>query len=165
MKRESALLTWWYLTIGGIVTVLAAALPSASWREAMYLVAAVQLAPVLLYSYRRGLTAAPMAALLAAVGLLYATAQLLSGDSPTYETPVAMALGLVGTACIIGCPVLLRPKGLRKVEPADLSLVGWLASRLAIWSSIFAARAAGSPWGALKVAEVMMAPSGRVDWR
>ena len=44
MKRESALLTWWYLTIGGIVTVLAAALPPASWREEMYLVAGVQLA-------------------------------------------------------------------------------------------------------------------------
>ena len=151
MKRESALLTWWYLTIGGIVTVLAAALPSASWREAMYLVAAVQLAPVLLYSYRRGLTAAPMAALLAAVGLLYATAQLLSGDSPTYETPVAMALGLVGTACIIGClVVLLRGQGAHS-HPGLLgdSLIVALGSWIISWAALvqpIVSNAGGAAW-------------------
>ena len=62
-------------------------------------------------------------------------------------------------------PVEDRPKGLRKVDPAERSLVGWLASRLAIWSAIFASSACGSPCPAVKVASITTQPSGKVDWR
>jgi diguanylate cyclase (GGDEF)-like protein len=103
---------WWYLVTGGIATVLAVALPWAGVREAIYLFAAVQLAPTLLVSYRRGLIPAKLAGLLGAVGLLFGAAQLISGDAPTYETPLAMALGLLATACITGgLIVLLRNQG------------------------------------------------------
>ena len=107
MKRASALLTWWYLAIGGIAFVLALALPWAAAREAIYLLAAVQLAPVLVISSRRGLAPAPLAWLLGAVGLLYATAMIISGDAPLYESPVALLLGLAATGCIIGGLVVL----------------------------------------------------------
>jgi hypothetical protein len=46
---------------------------------------------------------------------------------------------------VVGRPVEENPAGLRKVDPAVRSLVGWVASRLASCSAIRAASAAGSP--------------------
>ena len=107
MKRASALLTWWYLAIGGIVALLALTLPWAGARQALYLLAAVQLTPVVFLSWRQGLIPARMAGLVGAVGVLYALAQMVSGDGPTYETPLAIALGLAAMGCIIGGLVVL----------------------------------------------------------
>ncbi len=112
MNRASGLLTWWYVALGGMATVLTLALPWTGARQAIYLLAAVQLAPIVLLSYRRGLIPAALAGLLAAVGVLFGLAQLLSGDAPAYETPIAMALGLLATGCITaGLVVLLRTQG------------------------------------------------------
>ncbi|HQZ34517.1 MAG TPA: EAL domain-containing protein [Ilumatobacteraceae bacterium] len=112
MKRASALLTWWYLATGGIATVVALALPWAGAREALYIVAAIQLVPVMFLSWRRGRVPARVAGLIGVVGLLGALAQLVSGDGPTYETPLAIALGLLATCCIMaGLVVAVRVHG------------------------------------------------------
>ncbi|MGB8858864.1 MAG: EAL domain-containing protein [Ilumatobacteraceae bacterium] len=111
MKRASALLTWWYLAIGGIATLLALALPWPLARESLYLLACAQVAPTVIISYRRGLVPRSLAVVLGAVGVLYGTAQLITGDEPTYQSPVAIALGLTATACImIGLILLLRSR-------------------------------------------------------
>src|SRR6056297_3212237 len=62
-------------------------------------------------------------------------------------------------------PVEENPAGLRKLDPAVRSLVGWVASRLASCSSIRAASASGSPSGAVKRTSVTTASSGRSVWR
>ncbi len=112
MKRASALLTWWYLATGGIAAFLALVLPWAGAREALYIVAAVQLVPVMFLSWRRGQVSVRVAALAAGVGLLYALAHLASGDGPTYESPLAIALGLLATGCIlVGLVVAVRGQG------------------------------------------------------
>ncbi len=136
MKRVSALLTWRYLAIGGIVTVLALVLPSASVREALYLLAAIQLAPLVYYAWRRGQIPARMAGLIGAVGLLYALAQVVSGDGPTYETPLALALGLSATGCILGSlAVLIRGQG-ENAHPGLLgdSIIVALGSWIISWA-------------------------------
>ncbi len=138
MKRASALLTWWYLAIGGIVTVLALTLPWNGPRVALYLVAAVQLAPVVFYSWRQGHIPARLAGLIGAVGVLYALAQAISGDGPTYETPLAIALGLMGTACIIGAlVVLVRGQGAH-AQPGLLgdSIIVALGSWIISWAAL-----------------------------
>ena len=57
-------------------------------------------------------------------------------------------------------PVEENPAGLRKVEPAERSLVGWVASRRASCASMRAASAAGSPRGPASVTSVITSPSG-----
>ena len=112
MNRASALLTWWYLAIGGIVAVVALAVPMPAVRESLYLVAAVQLVPVVFYSWRHGLISGRMAGISAAAGVLYALARFVSGDGPTYATPLAVALGLAATGCILGgLTALVRKSG------------------------------------------------------
>ncbi len=107
MKRATALLTWWYFAIGCIIVVFALALPWDGVRETLYLIAAIHLAPVVFYSWGQGRIPARTAGLIGAVGVLYAMAQLISGDGPTYETPLAIALGLLATGCITGALVIL----------------------------------------------------------
>ena len=122
--------------MGGIVTVLALALPWAGAREALYLVAAIQLAPVVYYSSRRGQIPARMAGLIGAVGVLYALAHMVSGDGPTYETPLAIALGLIATGCLMGgLVVLVRGQGDR-AHPGLLgdSIIVALGSWIISWA-------------------------------
>ena len=136
MKREPALLTWWYLTMGGIVSVLALVLPWASVREVLYLLAAIQLAPVVYFAWRRGQIPARVAGLVGAVGVLYALAQMVSGDGPTYETPLAIGLGLIATGCIMGgLVVLVRGQGAR-AHPGLLgdSIIVALGSWIISWA-------------------------------
>ena len=109
MKRASARRAWWYLAIGGVATLLALVLPFAAAREGLYLLACIQVAPVLYVAWRSNRLPGRIAVTLGGVGLLYGTAQLITGDSPTYESPVATALGLMATACIaVGLTLLLR---------------------------------------------------------
>jgi len=109
MKRASARRAWWYLAIGGVATLLALVLPFAAAREGLYLLACFQVAPVLYVAWRSNRLPGRIAVTLGGVGLLYGTAQLITGDSPTYESPVATALGLMATACIaVGLTLLLR---------------------------------------------------------
>ncbi len=137
MKRAAGLLAWWYLAIGGIATLLAFALPWSAAREGVYLLAGALLAPTLIISYRRGLAPAPLAALLGAVGLLYGIAQLLSGDAPTYEKPIAIALGLTATGCIIGgLVVLLRSQDAHSPGLLGDSIIVVLGSWIISWAAL-----------------------------
>ena len=136
MKRAPALRTWWYLAIGGIVAVVALVLPPAGFRETLYLVAAVQLAPVVFHSWRQGRIPARMAGLIGAVGVLYALAQVISGDGATYEAPLAIAMGLLATGCIMGgLVVLVRGQG-RHAHPGLLgdSVIVALGSWIITWA-------------------------------
>ncbi|MDP2291994.1 MAG: EAL domain-containing protein [Actinomycetota bacterium] len=138
MKRASALLAWWYLAMGGIATLLALVLPWPSAREAIYLLACVQVGGVLYVSYRRSLIPLRLAIVLGCVGLLYGMAQLLTGDAPTYESPLATALGLIATACIIaGLVMLLRTRDTRAHHGllGDALIVG-LGSWIISWAAL-----------------------------
>ena len=137
MKRVAGIQAWWYLAIGGIATFLAFVLPWSAAREGMYLLACAQVAPTLIVSYRRGLTSAPLAALLGAVGLLYGIAQMLSGDGPTYEQPIAIALGLTATGCIIGgLVVLLRSQDAHSAGLLGDSIIVALGSWIISWAAL-----------------------------
>ena len=138
MKRAPALLTWWYSTTGGIVTILALAVPWAGARAALFLVAAIQLVLVVFYSWRRGQLPARTAGLIGAVGVLFALAQLVSGDGPTYETPPAIALGLLAAGCIVGgLVVLVRRQGVQ-AHPGLLSdsIIVALGSWIISWAAL-----------------------------
>jgi diguanylate cyclase (GGDEF)-like protein len=145
MKRASALLTWWYLAIGAVCTVVAISASNATLREGLYVFACVQVGPVLVYACRRNGVSREVAAFLVAVGLLYASAQLLSSDAPTYTSPLAVGLGLAGTACIIGgLVVLLRRRGVTPTEGllGDGLIVGlgaWVISWAALVQPIVSA--------------------------
>jgi diguanylate cyclase (GGDEF)-like protein len=112
MKRASTLLTWGYLAFGGAATVAAIAVPGARPREFLYLVACIQVAPVLVWACRRNRVPRSVAGFLVLVGVLYAVAQILSGESPTYTSAGATILGLAGaTSIAAGLFVLLRRSG------------------------------------------------------
>jgi diguanylate cyclase (GGDEF)-like protein len=137
MKRASALLTWWYLVVGGICTVVAISAPQAQLRESLYLFACIQLIPVLFYACRRNGVSPEVAGFLVAVGLLYAGAQLVSGDEPTYTNALAVTMGLAGTACIIfGLVAMLRRRG---VTPTQGLLGDGLIVGLGAWVISWAA--------------------------
>ena len=57
-------------------------------------------------------------------------------------------------------PVEENPAGLRKVDPAERSFVGWLASRRASCYSLRRASAAGSPGGPVSVTSVTTRSAG-----
>jgi hypothetical protein len=137
MKRASALLTWWYLVVGGICTVVAISAPQAQVRESLYLFACIQLIPVLFYACRRNGVSPEVAGFMVAVGLLYAGAQLVSGDEPTYTNAIAVTLGLAGTGCIIfGLVAMLRRRG---VTPTEGLLGDGLIVGLGAWVISWAA--------------------------
>ncbi|MEQ1700739.1 MAG: EAL domain-containing protein [Ilumatobacteraceae bacterium] len=138
MTREKTLLSWVYVGVGGAAFLLAAALPWSTAREAIYLLACAQVAPTLFLAYRRGMVPARLALVFGAVGVLYGAAQLITGDAPTYQTPVAVALGLTATGCIMaGLVLLLRnrdPRGLRGLigDGLIVALGSWIISWAAL---------------------------------
>ena len=137
MKRASTLLTWWYLAVGGAATVVAISASDIHLREWLYLVACIQVGPVLVYACRRNEVPKSIATYLVLVGLLYAGAQLLSGNSPTYTNAGATVLGLAGTTCIIaGLATLLRRRG---AEPSRGLVFDGLIVALGTWVISWAA--------------------------
>ena len=137
MKRASTLLTWMYLACGGAATVVAISASNIHLRQWLYLVACIQVAPLLLYACRRNRVPRTIAAYLALVSLLYAGAQLLSRNSPTYTSAGATILGLAATAGIMtGLVVLLHHRG---VTPARGLLGDGLIVALGTWVISWAA--------------------------
>lgn len=138
MTREKALLSWVYVAVGATAAVLAFALPWADAREGIYLLACAQVAPTLFLAHRRGMIPTRLALVLGAVGLLYGAAQLITGDAPTYQTPIAVILGLTATGCIMsGLVLLLRnrdPRGLRGLigDGLIVALGSWIISWAAL---------------------------------
>ena len=111
MQRASALRAWGYLAIGGIAAVLALVLPFATAREGLYLFACIQFVPVMYISWKSNRLPGRVAAITSAVGVLYGTAQLVTGGSPTSEGTLATALRLTATVCIVvGLTLPLRSR-------------------------------------------------------
>ncbi len=138
MKREQALLTWWYLAIGGIVAVVAGALPSHGIRTTVYLCAVAQLAPVVLLSVRRGGAPARVASVVAGIGLLHAASRLAADDRPLFQSPLALTLALAATGCMLGALVVLVRTDESHTHPGLLgdSIIVALGTWIISWTAI-----------------------------
>ncbi len=152
MKRASALLTWWYLGIGGALTLAGVVVPWSGVRDTLYLIACVQIVPAVIVARRRNKVSSALLGLLAAVGICYFAAQLLSGSDPVYTSSVATVLGLAGTASIIGgLSVLLKRRGATRNDGliGDALIVGlgaWVISWAALVQPINN-KTGGASWG------------------
>ncbi|MCE9623348.1 MAG: EAL domain-containing protein [Actinomycetia bacterium] len=109
MKREPVLLRWIYVGAGAVMAALCFAMPTESARDAIYLAAALQVIPAVLFArWLNRLSWYPVA-LISAVGGLYALKHFLAGDSPTYESSLAVICGLAAVGCLVAClAALLR---------------------------------------------------------
>ena len=98
MNRATTLLSSWYLAFGCALTAVGFAVPADSVRDAIYLVAALQVFPTLLVARRFNELSWKPVILFAGVGVCFAGEQLLSGSDPTWDNPLAVVLALIGVA-------------------------------------------------------------------
>lgn len=103
VKREPVLLRWIYVGVGVVMAALCFGMPTESVRHAIYVAAALQVIPVVLFArWLNRLSWYPVA-IVASVGGLYALERFAAGDGPTYESPLAVVCGLVAVGLLIGC--------------------------------------------------------------
>ncbi len=103
VKREPVLLNWIYVGLGAVMTALCFAMPTSSVRHTLYVAAALQVIPVVLFArWRNRLPWYPVA-IVAVVGGLYALQHVAAGANPAYESLVAVACALAAVGCLIGC--------------------------------------------------------------
>jgi len=109
VKRAAQLLIPAYVAVGVAMALAAAVVPSSTARDAIYLVAALQVTPTLLLARSLNRLEWRPVAFAGTIGLMYAIAQVLTGDNASYNSPLALLFGLAGTSCIIaGLVALLR---------------------------------------------------------
>ena len=109
VKREPVLLRWTYVGVGVIMAALCFAMPAESVRHALYVAAALQVIPVVLVARWRNRLSWKPVGLIASVAVLYVLEQLVSGNRPTYESPIAVICALAAVGCLVGClAALLR---------------------------------------------------------
>ena len=91
------------------MTALCFAVPSASLRETIYVAAALQLIPVVVFArWRNNLSWYPVAFIIGVAGL-YVLEHFTSGSGPSYESPLAVSFALAAVGCLVGyLTVLLR---------------------------------------------------------
>ena len=138
MKRHPALLSWWYMGTTAALTLLCAFAPSQSVRDGVYTAAALQVLPAVLIARRRNQFSWRPLALFASVGLLYTGEQFASDGGPTYQSTLAIMLGLAAVVCLaVGIGVLLhqsmqsRAKGLWG-DALIVALGSWIVSWAAL---------------------------------
>ena len=134
MKRVPALLSWCYVGVGALLTVVALVAPGETMRNVAYIVAALQVVPTLFIARRWNGVPWPPVALFAAVGLCYVGEQFVSNDGPTYKSTLAVALALAGVSFLAGSLlVVLRntmPKDSRSLwgDALIVALGSWIVS-------------------------------------
>ncbi len=102
MKREPVLLRWIYVGVGVVMAALCFAMPSESIRNTIYVAAALQVIPVVIFArWLNRLSWYPVA-LIASLGGLYALENFVAGGRPTYESPLAVGLALAAVGCLVG---------------------------------------------------------------
>jgi len=134
VNRATTLLSSWYLAFGCALTAVGFAVPADSVRDAIYLVAALQVFPTLLVARRFNELSWKPVILFAGVGVCFAGEQLLSGSDPTWDNPLAVVLALIGVGCLVtALAIVLRhsmPTTRRTVagDAAIVALGSWIAS-------------------------------------
>ncbi|MEY4339434.1 MAG: hypothetical protein RLZ14_1284, partial [Actinomycetota bacterium] len=141
MKRATALQTWWYLAIGGAVTVAVLSASDPMVRLTLHSVATVQLLPVLLLAARRNGISRRTATMLASIATLAGLALLVAGLDPVWTSAPAAVLEFVAaclTMCGLAALVRKRSGGTMTGVGADAAVVAaaaWLAAWVAFGRS------------------------------
>ena len=107
MSKEPARLSWVYLVIGVALTAAGLAASESTIRDGVYVVAALQVIPTLLIARRLRQVSWRPIILFSAVGVLYVGEQVISGDQPTYESPLAVIFVLLAVTSLVGGLVAL----------------------------------------------------------
>ena len=134
MSRRATLLSTVYLTIGGILTAVGFFASQESVRDLIYIVAAVQVFPTLLVARKLNKLPWSLILLFVAVGLFYAGEQVVSGDGPTYNSPLAVLLAMGGASCLVAALVVLVRKSMPSPsraligDAAIVALGSWIVS-------------------------------------
>ena len=138
MKRATALQTWWYVAIGGALTVGTLSASDPMVRMTLHGVAAAQLLPVLLVAARRYGVTRRAATVLACIGSLTGLAALVAGFDPVWSSASAAALELVATCLTVaGLAALVRKRsgGTITGVGGDAAIVA-VAALLAAWVAV-----------------------------
>ena len=107
MEREHARLSWGYLALGIAATVLCLAATDIALTESVYMIAALQVFPILFIAHHLQHISWRPILLFGAMGLAYAGERFTTGDAPTYTSPVAVLFVLAAAACMAGTLILL----------------------------------------------------------
>ena len=108
MKRASALLSWWFLAIGGAIGVAGITMPTLT-RDIVAIIALGLIAPVVMIARRWHEITNGFVTAVATAGTCLAGSLALAHDGPLHESPAAIALALLSFSAIIaGLGTVLR---------------------------------------------------------
>ena len=103
--------SWGYLTVGVLLTAASLAANDLGVTTSLYLVAALQVPISLALARWRNRVPWQPIVLLSIVGLLYSAENVVTGDDPTYQHPVGVALVLTALVCVAGTLIALIRNG------------------------------------------------------
>ncbi|CAN5515068.1 hypothetical protein BH10ACT2_BH10ACT2_27520 [soil metagenome] len=109
MKRKPVLLKWIYVGVGVVMATLSLGMPTESVRHSLYVAAALQVVPVVIFGRWLNRVSWYPVAFVAGVGGLFALQHLAAGNGPSHASLPAVCFALAAVGCLVGClAVLLR---------------------------------------------------------